>query len=219
MPGAQYDKFKGDFLAKVRTRELCNALSIHGIPPENIEWLGFIDGLVYFTKDLIEKFRIYLEKEKPDVIFAPEPIYTWYYHMDHINTGRAVFYIIHKKLVDFTPNIYFYNTISPNFLFPFNQDEYDLAERLLACHKTQYWLINNMKLMYVPIIRYYGMKLRGWKYAESYRRVFLKEENKKKNKPSFLVRVFSHYFNSLPFFQAKYPQDVLKELKEKKQNL
>lgn len=214
LPGAQYDKFKGEFLAKVRTRELQNALSIHGIPPEHTEFFGFIDGFVKFNKSLIEKITKYLEREKPDVIFAPEPIYTWYYHMDHVNTGRALFYIIHNKLINFAPKLYYYQTLSPNYYFPFKKEEIDLAERLLKCHKTQYWLINYMFMIYKPIVRLGGRKVSGWKYAEPYRHVYFKEENRKMNKPSFKVRVFSHFFSSLPWYQAKYPQDILADLKK-----
>ena len=43
LPGPQYDKFKGDLLAKIRTRELFNAEKIHGIPPEKIDFFWYID--------------------------------------------------------------------------------------------------------------------------------------------------------------------------------
>lgn len=215
LPGAQYDKFKGDFLAKVRTRELFKAESIHGIPPENIEFFGFVDGLVKFNKDLVDKVANYLKKEKPDVVFAPEPIYTWYYHMDHVNTGRAVFYAIYHKLIDFTPNLYFYTALNPNYYFGFNKEEIALTYQLLACHKTQYWLFNYTLIPYRPFTRFHGRKLPGWKHAEAFRRVYFKKENLNKNNPSLIVRIFSHFFFSMPWFKAKYPQEILNQLRSK----
>ena len=214
LPGAQYDKFKGDFLAKVRTRELYNAQSIHGIPPENIHFFGYVDGLVEFTKDFINEIAEYLKKEKPDVIFAPEAIYTSYYHKDHVNTGKAIYYCIYNKLIDLTPILYFYSTLSPNFFFGFKKEDFTLIDQLLACHKTQFWLINLVKWTYKPKTRLAGRKISGWKYAEKYRRVYFNKYNLKKNKPSLLVRILSHWYSSMPWFKAKYPQELLEKLKK-----
>ena len=214
LPGAQFDKFKGDLLAKVRTRELYNAQSIHGIPPKNIHFFGYIDGLIEFTKDFVNEIAEYLKKEKPDVIFAPEAIYTSYYHMDHVNTGRAIYYCIHNKLINYVPTLYFYSTLSPNFFFGFKKEGFNLIDQLLACHKTQFWLINYVKWTYKPKTRLAGRKLRGWKYAEKYRRVYFNEKNLEKNIPSLIVRIFSHFFSSLPFFLAQYPQEILDRLKK-----
>ncbi|MFX1409679.1 MAG: PIG-L deacetylase family protein [Promethearchaeota archaeon] len=213
LPGPQYDKFKGNFLAKVRTKELFNAESIHGIPPKNIYFFGYIDGFVPFNREIVNKITNYINREKPDVIFAPEPIYTWYYHMDHINTGRAVFYAIYHKLINFSPNLYFYTSLNPNFYFGVNN--IDLTYQLLACHKTQRWLLNKTLIPYKPFSRFHSRKLSGWKYAEPFRRVYFNKENQNKNKPSFLTRIFSHFFSSLPWMQAKYPQDLLAQLKMK----
>ena len=214
LPGAQYDKFKGDFLAKVRTRELYNAQSIHGIPPENIHFFGHVDGLVEFTREFVDEIADFLKKEKPDIIFAPEAIYTSYYHMDHVNTGKAIYYCIHNKLVDFTPILYFYSTLSPNFFFGFKKEDFSLIDQLLACHKTQYWMINYVKWTYRPKTRLTGRKLNGWKYAEKYRRVYFNKNKLKHNTPSLIVRILSHWYSSMPWFKAKYPQELIETLKK-----
>lgn len=215
LPRPEHDKFKGDFLAKVRTRELYNALSIHGIPPENVHFFGYVDGLVEFTKGFVNKIAEYLKIEKPDVIFAPEAIYTSYYHKDHVNTGKAVYYCIHNKLIDFPLKLYFYSTLSPNFFFGFKKEDFPLIDQLLACHKTQFWLINYAKWTYKLKTRLAGRKLPGWKYAEKYRMVYFNKKNTNKNKPLLISKILSHWYSSMPFFKAKYPQDVLKELKRK----
>ncbi len=216
LAGAQYDKFKGDFLAKIRTRELYNAQSIHGIPPENIHFFGYVDGLVEFTREFVNKVATYLRLEKPDIIFAPEAIYTSYYHMDHVNTGRAVYYCIYNKLLNYTPILYFYSTLSPNFYFGFKKEDFALTYQLLAYHKTQSWFINRAKWIYKPRTRLAGMKLGGWKYAEKFRRVYFSNNNERRNKPSLVIIILSHFFSSLPWFKAKYPLDVLEMLKKKR---
>ena len=73
-----------------------------------------------------------------------------------------------------------------------------------------------MMMVYKPLALIAGLKLKGWKYAEGYRQVFFKKNNFKRNKPSLKTMIFSHFFSSLPFYEAKYPEAVLEELKEKK---
>lgn len=213
LPGPRYDKFKGDFLAKVRTRELQKAQSIHGIPPENIDFFGYIDGFVKFNREFVNKIANYLKKEKPDIVFAPEPLYTYYYHMDHVNTGRALFYIIYNKLIDKKPILYYFSAFRGNFRFPFDKSGFELEDQLISCHKTQFWLLNYMKVVYRPFARIAGSHVSGWKYAEPYRRIYFKKENLKKNKQTLWIQVWTHFFSSLPWFKAKYPQAILEKLK------
>lgn len=61
-----------------------------------------------------------------------------------------------------------------------------------------------------------GRKINGWKYAEPFRRIYFGKENKKKYKISLITRIFSHFFSSLPFYKAKYPQEILNKLKKEK---
>lgn len=216
LPGPQYDRFKGDLLARIRMQELFNAEQIHGISPENIDFFDYIDGYVPFNNDIINRTIEYLNKERPDIIFAPEAIYTWYYHMDHVNTGRVIFHIIYKKLIDFTPKLYFYTSLSPNYFFGFKKEDLALTYKLITCHKTQRWLLNWTMLPYRFTSRFAGRKLRGWKYAEPYRRIYFNKRNLKKNGVSFFVKIFTHFYSSLPWFKAKYPQDVLDKIREKR---
>ena len=213
LPGFQYDKYKGKILARIRTQELYDALAIHNLKPSNVDFFEYTDGLVSLNSDLINSITDYLNREKPDIIFAPEAIYTWYYHKDHINTGRAIYHIMFHKLIDFTPKLYFYGSLNPNLLFGFNKEGLKLINKLLECHKTQFWFINKAKLGYKISTLRRGFLLPGWKYAEKYRRVFLKPSNLRKNNPAFIVKVLTHWFSSMPWFKAKYPQDMLKEIK------
>lgn len=211
LPGARYDKYKGDFLAGIRTKELFNAAALHGIQPDSIDFLGYVDGFVEFNKRFVDHIVRYLQDHRPDVIIAPEALHTWYYHMDHVNTGRALFYTLHHQLVDFSPRLYFYTSLNPNSFLKIPKEQVGLTDQLIACHKTQWWLMKWMRYTVKPIEMLSGLIARGWRYAEPYRRVFYGMHSREKNRAGLLVRVFTHFFSGLPFFQAKYPQAILEK--------
>jgi LmbE family N-acetylglucosaminyl deacetylase len=214
--GDKYDRFKGDVLANVRTRELYAAQAIHGIHPDHITFLGYVDGLVPFNREFVDRVAAYLIAEHPDVVFASEPIYTWYYHHDHTYHGRAVFHAIYHGMLGYTPKLYFYQSLTPNFFFGFGKADKELTNQLIACHKTQAWLLNSMGRIHLPLAIIHGLVSRsGWHLAEGYRQVFFKAANLGKNKPSRKTAIFSHFFDSLPFYKAKYPDSVLADLKAK----
>ena len=206
LPGPQYDKFKGKFLAKIRERELENALAIHGIPPENIIYLGYIDGYVPFNLEIINKFIQFLSQHRPDVIFAPEALYTNYVHNDHVNSGRAIFYILFHKLVsNYTPKLFFYTSLWPNFYFPFKKEDYNVTDKLLACHKTQFWLLNRMKIFNKIQARIAGMKVTGWPFAESYRKIDYSSTHNLDKIPLKVRLFYRFYWANKSWFDAKYP--------------
>lgn len=213
LPGFEYDIFKGEILAQIRVKELEKAAAIHGISSQNIDWLGYIDGFVEFNKPFVEHIQSYLQEHRPDIIIAPEAIYTWYYHKDHVNTGRAIYFVIVNKLLNYIPKLFFYSSLSPNYYFPIDQNNIFLTEKLIECHKTQVWLLKSMKRMNKPFWIISGFHTKGFTYAEPYRRIYFCKDRKKKNRANLAVRglvriVASH----ADLFDAQYPEEVLKQL-------
>ncbi|MFW9961421.1 MAG: PIG-L deacetylase family protein, partial [Candidatus Thorarchaeota archaeon] len=180
-----------------------------------IDYLGYIDGFVTLTKSFTTHIARYLNEQKPDVIIAPEGLYAWYYHMDHLNTGRAVFYVINKRLIDHIPSLYFYDSLSPNTFFPVQSEDLDVANRVIDCHKTQWWIMSWMRHLVRPVRLLGGIRVDGWQYAEPYRRIFFDEQIDRTYRPGPIVRGFTHFMSGIPFFQAKYPQAILEERKKK----
>lgn len=216
LPGQVYNKFKGALLARVRERELAAAISLHGIPADKLIFFGYVDGFVPFNRDIVGKMTAYIKAERPDIIFAPEPMYTYYPHNDHTNTGRVIFHVINKGNIGYTPKLYYYSSLSANFFFGFDKAGMALTEKLLACHKTQFWLLNRIKLVYKPIAALFGMKVH-WKYAEPFRQVYMRKENARKNTPRFFARVMSYWFwRHLSMFYAQYPAEELERAKKEK---
>ncbi|MHA1148585.1 MAG: PIG-L deacetylase family protein [Promethearchaeota archaeon] len=166
------EHFKGERLGRLRTKELFNAMATYGITPEKIHFFEIIDGYVFFNQETVELVREYLNQEKPDIIFACEPRNTYYRHPDHINIGKAVFYVLNKELVDFTPKLYFYSSINPNFFWPIKSEDIPKAQANMRVHASQMHIWNSIGRLYKFIMLQQGKGVDGTKYAEGYRRVF-----------------------------------------------
>jgi len=203
-PPHKYAHFKGERLGKIRARELIQAEKIHGIKPEHIHFFGILDQMVKFDKDTVELVRNYLYKEKPSIIFAPEPINTYYRHQDHIAIGKILYYIYDKKIIDENPKLYYFAPLNPNFYWPFAKTDISFAFKMIDIHKSQNWMMKYLKPLYIIIGKFYGRNIKGWKYAEGYRRVFYREEKHKNKKLTFLM-------NCLNFLALKlFPKDLSK---------
>lgn len=195
--------FKGERLGKLRTQELYNAMETYGIPPEKIHFFGIIDGHVKFDKKTVEMVRDYLNQEKPDIIFSCEPRNTYYRHPDHMNIGKTVYYILDKNLVNFTPKLYFYSAINPNFFWPFDKNEISKAKATMRIHKSQMHIWNSIGRFYMFIMRQHGKRIEYSKYAEGYRRVYYGEDSAKNPKEmQFRHRLF------LTFCVKVWPETV-----------
>lgn len=176
-------EWKGPRLAKIRMNELRNAAEINGISRKNVYFGEIIDGFVRYTRENIDLVRNWLNTFQPDILFAPEPYYTYYWHADHINSGRISYYLakLHpEKLNKPIKALYFYTTSKPNFSWPFNDVNH--AAKSLYAHQSQWWLLKWNKQGY-PIEKhnFQKRKLGPWKYVERYRRVMLKSKDPKQS--------------------------------------
>ena len=185
-----YDQFKGERLGKLRTNELYNAIKYYGFTPDKVQFFGFIDGEVKFNKPTIERVRKFLEIKKPDLIFAPEPIYTIYQHPDHLNTGKILYFIYDKIFTNEETKLYFYTPLNSNFRWPFKREH--LMEGLAAIneHKSQRWMIKYLEPIYKLMVRNFGRHIKGWKYAEGFRRVYYRDNAYKNKKLSYHQYIF-----------------------------
>jgi len=187
------EHFKGERLGKLRTQELYNAMKTYGLTSEKIHFFEIIDGFVHFNKKIVEIVKDYLNKEKPDIIFACEPRNTYYRHPDHMNTGKIVYYLLDKGQIDFgtiKPKLYFYGSIASNFFWPFKKEDKHLAYKAMYIHKSQAHIWKATKSLYEILMRVYGSRIKGWKYAEGYRRVYYGNEKYKNKKLKFSGRLF-----------------------------
>jgi len=187
------EHFKGERLGRMRTQELYNAMSTYGIPPEKIHFFEVIDGRIYFNREIIKLVKDYLNKEQPDIIFACEPRNTYYRHPDHMNIGKIIYYILDKEEINFrakNTKLYFFNSIDPNFYWPFKKEAIPLAYKNMYVHKSQMHIWNSVGRFYKLMVRWYGSRIKGWKYAEGYKRIFYGNEKGKNPELKFSGRLF-----------------------------
>ncbi len=163
----------GPRLARIRVQELHKAAKINAIPPEKIFFGEFIDGFLKFTSESVNKIISWLNRLQPDIIFAPEAFYAYYFQTDHINCGKIMYYIFHScqdRLLKPIQNLYFYNTLNPNFWWPFN--DLTLGKQSFLQHRSQWWFIRWIMLFYsIDKVNFWWKQLGPWKYAERYRRI------------------------------------------------
>ncbi len=186
----KYKGFKGKRISKIRTLEFYKALRIYRIPTKQIHFFSMIDSNIRFSRNSIELVRNYLEKEKPDIIFAPEPRFSYYLRQDHVITGEILYYICDKMLIEKLPKLYFYAPINPNYYQPFETKGFLLVKKIINIYKSQYTTFQRYFSIHRFIGLFYGKKLKGWKYAEGYRRVFFFNEKYKNKKLNFFQRLF-----------------------------
>jgi len=189
----------GPSLAKVRVKELQKAAKINGVPPDKIHFADIIDGFLKFTKSNIKIVKEWLNQIQPDIIFAPEAYYAYYWQQDHINCGRLLYRIFssyQNELVKPIKSLFFYASLKPNVYWPFN--DLTLGKGSLYQHKSQLYFLKWMIPFYsMEKFNFYRKKIGGWNYVEPYRRI-----SKKKNglKPSIFVQALLGIISHLPFF-------------------
>jgi len=181
------EEWKGPRLAKIREQELKDAAKINSISPDHVHFGDIIDGFVKFDKETIQKVGKYINKLKPDIIFAPEAYFTYYWHPDHINCGRMAYYLykVKPELLDKKiESLYFYTTMMPNFLWPSN--DLERTNKAFFQHQSQWWLLK-WNSLFNPFDKFnvFWNRIGRWKYAERYRRIY---KDKKEPEPTLLAR-------------------------------
>lgn len=195
---------KGTKIAKIRSKELQSAAELHGVPKHKVKFLGLIDGNVNL-KDTKAVLRTYLQKRKPDVIYAPEYTFSVYVHSDHLITGTAVCLLLKHGLLTPRPKLFVYHSFKNN---TYIRCDLRATGKALAIHQTQVQVIG-----YLYPLRWIFNILNGFFYyrrflfMEGVRRVFFN----KKVKVTFLDRFF-HALYSIGklVFKAWSPNDLEK---------
>ncbi|MFO8020437.1 MAG: PIG-L family deacetylase [Promethearchaeia archaeon] len=139
--GTDRTDFKGKRLRRIRMKELEDANNIYEKELKNhpkLVKMGYVDGFLPLTKSSIKRCKDLLLKEKPNIVFAPDPIFPVDFHNDHINTGRIPLLALFRIRKEYLPrNIFLYYTFSPNFLLKIQKKNLSIKIKTLGQHKSQ----------------------------------------------------------------------------------
>ncbi len=134
MTGDEYGtfrpEFKGKRIARIRKREMERVVKKLGA---QLTWIGFFDGYLPFNRRSFNALKSYILQIKPQLIFAPEPLFTLDFHTDHVTTGKLI-YLVLKGLKKPPPLLYFHS-FKPNYYVPCT--ERTAALENLSCHVSQ----------------------------------------------------------------------------------
>ncbi|MHA1821426.1 MAG: PIG-L deacetylase family protein [Promethearchaeota archaeon] len=201
--GTRDHNFSGKRLMKLREKEVKMAAKVFnnnnnnrdGCPAVEVSILGYCDGFIPVSNRVAMRLKNIIEKLKPSIVIAPDPIFAIDWHHDHIATGRNVYLALKKIPEAKRPKLcFFFQTFKGDTRVPFAPVSLQL--RALSKYRSQVTPLHlkNLKFMGKFLELIAKIKGRGRPYA-SYRKIsFNSEENR--------VRSLSDFIKYLFFFHA-----------------
>lgn len=168
--GTPRDDFKGKRIRRIRIREMEKAANVI---KAKLDWLGFIDGYLNFSKLAFRKLKTYIDLTKPDIVFAPDPLFALDFHSDHINTGKLIYLVL--KQMKYPPVLLYYQSLNPNYFVPcLNRNQ---ARNAFACHVSQGFSRKGIQHLQTLFQLIYGVHTPNHCFAEGFRLIQFKLAN------------------------------------------
>jgi LmbE family N-acetylglucosaminyl deacetylase len=165
--GTPRDDFKGDRIKRIRIREMEKAARLIGA---KLDWLGFIDGYLPFNKPTFQSLKNYIDLIKPDIIFAPDPLFALDFHPDHIATGKLIYLVLKQR--KHLPILLYYQSLKPNYFVPcLNRDQ---ARKAFACHVSQGFSRKGIQWLQTIFQLIHGIHTPNHCFAEGFRLIQFK---------------------------------------------
>jgi len=192
--GTTDDEFKGERLTKIRELEVKKANSLFENATKNeirVIRMGYIDGHLPLNKSSVHNVANLLLREKPNIIFTPDPWYAQDFHADHLNTGLLIYFSLKKIGKSFKPQrLFYYYSTKNNYYLTSNWKDFNIVEKAIASHKSQYSPLESKLIVWFynkfNIFRHY---LKRGKFSESFR-----EQKFENNIPEYPPK-----FTEMPF--------------------
>ncbi|MBD3227681.1 MAG: hypothetical protein GF329_05790 [Candidatus Lokiarchaeota archaeon] len=144
--GTTNNNFKGSRLKRIRKRELKMANKVFENNTNNkikVIRMGYIDGYLPFNKESLKNTIRVLKREKPNIIFTPDPWFAQDFHPDHINTGKLTYFSAKSlKNQDYLKYIFYYYSFKNDFYFKCNWNDFQIIEKALGEHTSQFSPLN-----------------------------------------------------------------------------
>lgn len=156
--GAVRKSRHGEKLAATRTIEAKRAGEAVGM--KEVELFGIPDGAVKHHEGRVaEVVAEVLERYKPDLVYLPEYIYSFYQHPDHLTLGRVATEVIRKK----SPKLplRYFHTLRPTHIYSVKETKKQ-RNRAFRMHKSQFWVLVFVYIMiftlFLPMYIRYAIK-------------------------------------------------------------
>jgi LmbE family N-acetylglucosaminyl deacetylase len=172
--GTRDKEFKGNRLKDIRISELTNANKVFERAGGNqikVVRMDYVDGHLPLNSESVEKISSLINKEQPEIIFAPDPWFAQDYHIDHLNTGRLVYFAVKRLKPAFhLKKLFYYYSTKTHYYLKCNWKDFKTIEKALCNHKSQYTPIETRLIMYfynrLSILRH---RLETGNFSESFR--------------------------------------------------
>ncbi len=165
--GTKRNDFKGKRISLIREREMEGAAKVVGA---KLDWMGFIDGYLPFNRHSFNALKEYINKIKPHIVFAPEPLFTLDFHSDHVNTGKLIYLVLNE--MKNPPLLLYFHSFKTNFYMPCL--EWKKALEALSCHVSQRMARKGTQFGWKMYRLIYGLQAAGYRFVEGFRLVRFK---------------------------------------------
>lgn len=207
--GTKRIEFRGNRLKRIRTHEINKTIEIyekHTRNKLNVIWAGFIDGHLTLNEKALNFVLDILRKNKPDIVFAPDPWYSLDFHHDHLNTGRLVYFALKKLNNTEKPNrIFFYYSFKNTIPIKMKFSHIKIAMEALSQHRSQ---VSPLKCKLITFWRSLNQILKGIKYGrfvETFRELKYSQNKPQKHKTLSIGEKIKY---SMCYKFMKHPSDM-----------
>ncbi|GAB4309888.1 MAG: hypothetical protein Kow0069_09590 [Promethearchaeota archaeon] len=156
--------------ARIRTRELDRSQRI--LCGREPDFLGFFDQKVEVTREAVKRVEEYARAVAPHRVVAPEPVFTWYPHRDHVNAGRLAYLALYRWYESTgggdLPLLYYFQATWNDWYFPRFEAFREAIESARAAHASQRRILRLARVPGFVESRFHGLRC-GTKYAEALR--------------------------------------------------
>jgi len=150
--GCSTNDFKGERIKRVRIHEMEKAADVYKKYTGNqikLIWAGFIDGFLPLNKISLNFVLDIIRKEKPDIIFAPDPWYAIDFHRDHLNTARLVYFALKRlKKSELPKRVFFFYSFKTNISIRIRFKDVKIAIESMSQHKSQISPLHSKLLLF-----------------------------------------------------------------------
>jgi LmbE family N-acetylglucosaminyl deacetylase len=153
--GTPEPSLMGKKLRQIRAQEFRSAAKVEGIT--DLQILEYIDTRVEVNRATVQRVKNVINQFNPDIIIAPEGIYSYYPHTDHVKTGFIVYIIVKKMAKKSSPKLITYHSYVNTHYFP--MIHWKRQSKALRMHKSQTYLLALMNPIRFLLGFYFGFQL------------------------------------------------------------